>query len=227
MWPEAMALTFDFPGHILKDLYPRNGRTVESTFNEGDVSRTHVVTLYFCLIHNLDLGEGTRVDRVLKSTYDLELWTCLWIFKVKYWKSCIPGVGLSIDIDPKECELIGSRTHFMTLNVDEIYLVKIRNAFLLSTHKFWWTICVWVVNSSYGIDIIRDLDLVFSKSNLKITFISGMGCSIDNLCWGWVGALGGVGVGGCGVGVRGNRLGMWVRYDMFLTLYKYTVSGSI
>ena len=39
-----------------------------------------------------------------------------WIFKVKFWKCCISGMGGPIDMERKECELTGLYTHFVTFN---------------------------------------------------------------------------------------------------------------
>ena len=47
------------------------------------------------------------VNRMLNPLCDLELWPWPWMFKVKFWKSCIPGVGWPIDMDWKGCESIG------------------------------------------------------------------------------------------------------------------------
>ena len=41
-----------------------------------------------------------------------------WIFKVKFWKCCISGMGGPIDMEQKGCESIGCYTHFVTSNFD-------------------------------------------------------------------------------------------------------------
>ena len=100
-------------------------------------SQTHIVTLNFALTHNLDLGfsrsnfekdvhqqwdwhgsKGMWADRMLDSLCNLEL--CLWpcIFKIKFWKSRIPEIGWTIDMERKGCESIGSRTYYATLSYD-------------------------------------------------------------------------------------------------------------
>ena len=66
--------------------------------------------------------QGMWVNRKSDPLCDFELWPHLWpwpsIFKVKFWKSCISGMGGSIDIERKWCELIGCWTHFVTLSYD-------------------------------------------------------------------------------------------------------------
>ena len=68
-----MTLTLDFQGQILKMLYLRNGR--------ADWHGTI----------------GMWVDRMLHSLCNVQLWPqpCPWpwIFKVKFWKSLISGMG--------------------------------------------------------------------------------------------------------------------------------------
>ena len=75
---------------------------------------THVVTFNVHLNHDIDLGfsksnfwiaisRNTRahrhrmkaisVDRVLYLLCGLQLWAWPWIFKVKFWKCCISGMG--------------------------------------------------------------------------------------------------------------------------------------
>ena len=75
--------------------------------------------------------------QVCHGLCDFQLWPCPWIFKVKIRESCIPGLGWPIDMELRWCELIGTLTHFVTLNFD-------------FTH---------------------DLDLGFSRSNLKKVYL--------------------------------------------------------
>ena len=102
---------------------------------------THVVTFNLPLDHDLDLGfsrsnlkmlylrngradwhgtKGMWVDRKLHPLCDFELspqpWHWPWIFKVKFWKCCISGMGGPIDMERKRCESIGCYTHFVFLN---------------------------------------------------------------------------------------------------------------
>ena len=46
---------------------------------------------------------------------DLELWSWPWTFNVKFWSSCIPGMGWPIDIEGTGCEWIVYWTHYVTL----------------------------------------------------------------------------------------------------------------
>ena len=91
-----MTLTLDFQGQILKKSYLRNGMADWHGIKE------------------------VWVDRILDPCCDFQFtphpwpWPC--IFKVKFWKCCISGMGGSIDMERKGCETIGSYTHFVTLN---------------------------------------------------------------------------------------------------------------
>ena len=51
--------------------------------------------------------KGIWGDRVFYLLCDLELWPWPCIFKVKFWKCCISGMGGPIDMQPKGCESIG------------------------------------------------------------------------------------------------------------------------
>ena len=44
-------------------------------------------------------------------------WPWPWIFKVNFWKSCIKGMGWTIDMEQKGCESIICYTHFVAFNV--------------------------------------------------------------------------------------------------------------
>ena len=93
-----LTLTLDFQNQILKMLYLRNG------------------TADWCGI------KGIWVDRMLDPCCDFQCpphpWPWLWIFKVKFWKCCISGMGGPIDMERKGCEWIGCYTHFVTFNFD-------------------------------------------------------------------------------------------------------------
>ena len=89
-----LTLTLDIQGQILKMLYLRNGR--------GDWHGT----------------KGMWVDRMLYPLCDFQLWPqpwpWPWIFKVKFWKSRISGMGWPIDTGWKGCESIECWTHAVT-----------------------------------------------------------------------------------------------------------------
>ena len=91
-----MTLNLDFQGPILKMLYLRNGM--------ADWHGT----------------KGMWVDRMLYPLCDFQLWPqplpWPWIFKVKFWKSRISGMGWPIDIGWKGCESIECWTHVVTFN---------------------------------------------------------------------------------------------------------------
>ena len=91
-----LTLTLDFQGQILKMLYLRNGR--------ADWHGT----------------KGMWIDRMLHPLCDFQHsphpWPWPWIFKVKFWKSHISGMGWPIDMELKGCELIECCTHAVTFN---------------------------------------------------------------------------------------------------------------
>ena len=96
-FPSLMTLTLDFQGQMLKMLYLRNRR--------ADWHGT----------------KGMWVDRMLHPLGDFQLWPQPWpwplIFKVKFWKSPISGMGWPIDMGWKGCESIECWNHVMTLNL--------------------------------------------------------------------------------------------------------------
>ena len=64
----------------------------------------------------------TPMSSVLKKADKLNLslshpWPWPWIFKVKFWKSNISGMGWPIDMELKECKSIECWTHVVTFNV--------------------------------------------------------------------------------------------------------------
>ena len=92
---------------------------------------THAVTFNVHLTHDLYLGfsrsklkksylrngmadwhgtKGMWVDRMLHPLCDFECplhpWPWPWIFKVRFWKCCISGMGWPIDMERKGCESI-------------------------------------------------------------------------------------------------------------------------
>ena len=66
--------------------------------------------------------KGMWVDRMLDPCWDFQCpthpWPWPWIFKVKFWKCCISGIGGPIDMERKRCESIWCYTHFVTFNFD-------------------------------------------------------------------------------------------------------------
>ena len=92
-----LTLTLDFQGQILKMLYLRNGGP--------DWHGT----------------KGMWIDRMLHPFCDFQHspypWPWPWIFKVKFWKSHISGMGWPIDMELMGCESIESCTHAVTFNV--------------------------------------------------------------------------------------------------------------
>ena len=85
-----MTLTLDFQGQILKKSYLRNG-----------MANWHGI-------------KGMWVDRMLDPCCDFQCpphpWPWPWIFKVKFGKCCISGMGGTIDMERKGCESIGCYT---------------------------------------------------------------------------------------------------------------------
>ena len=68
-----------------------------STWNERDVSRLNVGPMLQLWPHP---------------------WPGPWIFNVKFWNCCIPGMAGSINMEQKGCESIGCYTYFVTLSYD-------------------------------------------------------------------------------------------------------------
>ena len=97
MFPSPLTLTLDFQGQILKKSNLRNG-----------MADWHGI-------------KGMWVDRMLDPCCDFQCppqpWPWPWIFKVKFWKICISGMGWPIDIGWKGCESIGCWTHVVTFNL--------------------------------------------------------------------------------------------------------------
>ena len=95
--PFSLTLTLDFQGQILKMLYLRYGRA------------------------NWHGMKGMWVDRMLHPLCDFQLWPQPWpwplIFKFKFWKSRISGMGWPIDIEWKGCESMECWTHVVTFNI--------------------------------------------------------------------------------------------------------------
>ena len=97
-WTSTMTLTLDFQGQILKKSYLRNGM--------ADWHGT----------------KGMWVDIMLDTfcgfQHSPHPWPWPWIFKVKFWKCCISGMGWAIDMERKGCESLECYTHFVIFNFD-------------------------------------------------------------------------------------------------------------
>ena len=121
-----LTLTLDFRGQILKMLYLRNRRAD---------------------------GHGTKgmwIERMLHPLCDFQRsphpWPWPWIFKVKFWKSHISGMGWPIDMELKGCELIECWTHAVTFNVDlthDLYLGFSRSNFENAVSQEWKGRLTW------------------------------------------------------------------------------------
>ena len=130
LWPHPWPWPFIFKVKFWKSRNSGMGYStdMEQKGCESTECWTHVVTFNFDLTHHFDLEfstsnfeiayprngradrhgtKGIWVDRVLYLPCDLGLWPWPWIFKVKFWKCCISGMGGPIDMEPKGCELIG------------------------------------------------------------------------------------------------------------------------
>ena len=108
-----LTLTLDFQGQILKMMYLRNGR--------ADWHGTKGMWINRMLLHPLcDFQRSPHP------------WPWPWIFKVKFWKSHISGMGWPIDMELKGCESIECWTHAVTFNVHlthDLYLGFSRSNF--------------------------------------------------------------------------------------------------
>ena len=86
-----------------------------------------------CYIGNI-LGKLGSVDKwkgsligcwvnFITFAFDHPPWSWPWIFKVKYWNSCISGMGGLIDVEWKRSKWIGCWADYMTLTFDHtLYL---------------------------------------------------------------------------------------------------------
>ena len=132
-----MTFTLDFQGQILKKSYLRSGMADWHGIKGMWVNRecwTHSVTFNVHLTgQNLKKSylrngmadwhgrKGMWVDRMLHPLCDFQCpphpWPWLWIFKVKFWKCCISGMGGQIDMERKGFESTECWTHVVTFNV--------------------------------------------------------------------------------------------------------------
>ena len=96
-FPSPMTLTLDFRGQILKKSYLRNGMADWHGRKRMSVDKMlHPLCDFQCPLHP---------------------WPWPWIFKVKFWKCCISGMGGQIDMERKGFESTECWTHVVTFNV--------------------------------------------------------------------------------------------------------------
>ena len=165
-----LTLTLDFQGQILKMLYLWNGR--------GDW-------------HGM---KGMWVDRMLHPLCDFQCsphpwpWPCWpWIFKVKFWKSRIAGMGWPNDMELKGCEAIECWTHVVTFNVHLTHDLDLGfQGQFFGKKKKKWKCCISGMGGpidmelkgcesigcythfvTFNFDLNHDLDLRFSRSNFE------------------------------------------------------------
>ena len=156
-----LTLTLDFQGQFFKMLYLRNGR--------ADWHGTR----------------GMWIDRMLHPLCDFQRsphpWPWPWIFKVKFWKSHISGMGWPIDMELKGCESIECWTHAVTFNVHlthDLNLGFSRSNFKKSRisgmgwpihmeRKGCESIGCYIYFVTFNVHLIHDLDLGFSRSNFE------------------------------------------------------------
>ena len=156
--PLTHDLTLDFQGQTLKKSYLRNG-----------MADWHGI-------------KGMWVDRMLDPCCDFQCpphtWPWLWIFKVKFWKCCISGMGGPIDMERKGCESIGCYIHFVTFNFDlnhDLDLGFSRSNFEKVISGMGWPIDMelkgcesiecWTHVVTFTVPLTHDLHLGFSRSN--------------------------------------------------------------
>ena len=92
-----LTLTLDFQGQILKKSYLRNGMA-----DWPGMKR---------------MWDDKMLDPCCDFQHSPHPWSWPWIFKVKFWKSLISGMGWLIDMERKGCESIECWTHVVTFNV--------------------------------------------------------------------------------------------------------------
>ena len=112
-----MTFTLDFQGQNLKKSYLRNGM--------ADWHGT----------------KGMWVDRMLHPLCDFECplhpWPWPWIFKVKFWKCCISGMGGQIDMKRKGFEWTECWTHVVTFNVHIFHDQILKKSYLRNGMADW------------------------------------------------------------------------------------------
>ena len=74
--------------------------------------------------------KGMWVDRMLDPCCDFKHsphpWRWPWIFKVKFWRSRISGMGWPIDMERKGCEFMKYWTHVVTFNIHLTLILDIQ-----------------------------------------------------------------------------------------------------
>ena len=129
--------------------------------------------------------KGMWVDRMLHPLCDFQRsphpWPWPWIFKVKFWKSHISGMGWPIDMELKGCESIECWTLVVTFNVHlthDLDLGFSRSNFENAVSQEWEGRLTWnekrcesigcythFVNLNFHLN--HGLDLGFSRSNFE------------------------------------------------------------
>ena len=138
-------------------LFLRNGRADWHGTKGMCVDRMldHIVTLNCDLTHDLDPWfSRSNFENAITQEWDARLtwnerdvsrlnvgpmlwlstltapWPLPWIFNVKFWNCCIPGMGVSFDMKQKRYESVGCYTYFVILNWPWpwIFKVKFKNA---------------------------------------------------------------------------------------------------
>ena len=152
-FPSFMTLTLDFQGQMLKMLYLRNRRAD---------------------------WHGTKrmwVDRMLHPLGDFQLWPQPWpwplIFKVKFWKSPISGMGWPIDMGWKGCESIECWNHVMHLNLPlthDLDLGFSRSNFEKVVSQEWDGWFTWNERDVSRYDVAPTLWLSTLTSTMTLTF---------------------------------------------------------
>ena len=183
-----MTLTLDFQGQILKKSYLRNGMA------------------------NWHRTKGMWVDRMFDPCCGFQHsphpWPWPWIFKVKFWKCCISGIGWPIDMERKGCESIECSTHFVIFNFDlnhDLDFGFSKSNFEKVVSQQWDGRLTWNEKNvsrynvgpmlwlstfaspmnltldfvTFNFDLNHDLDFGFSRSNFWKSCISAMGWQID------------------------------------------------
>ena len=134
--------------------------------------------------------KGMWVDTMLHSLCAFQLsphpWPWHWIFKVKFWKSRISGMGWSIDMGWKWCESIECWTHVVTFNfplTHDLGLRFSRSDFKKVLSYEWdgrltWNrrdvsrLNCWTHVVTFNVHLFHDLDLAFSRSNFEKIVVS-------------------------------------------------------
>ena len=110
---------------------------------------THVMTFNF----DWHGTKGLWVDMMLDPHCDFELWRHPWprpwIFNIKFWNCCIPGMAGPINMERKGYESIGCYTYLMTLSYD-LDLGFSRSNFKNAVSQEWEGRLTWNQRESIG-----------------------------------------------------------------------------